>query len=320
MELDWGGVDLSGSGGSGDTFSAMYRALSLWVPDLPIFLAQQFVRDRYRNVTTSRPWASLRANGEIIINTMKSGGTVTTVQGSTSITGLGTAFASTDIGRQFLTGSKAPIYTITNVVGQVLTLDRAYASTSGAGVTYRILDAYATMPSDFARFIVVSDPQNNWRIRHWLTLHDLYRIDPSRITYGTPWGLFDRAYAPDGISPQYELWPYCHSARTYPYYYIRKATDLVNDTDTPITGITGDLITKGALMDVCRWPGTIDRPNPLFAKSRDLYLTFKAEYEDLLINAERLDEETYLTWLAEAEWTTWPYAPMDAASLQKRSW
>ena len=305
-----------------DSFGEMYRALLLWVPDLPIFLAQQFVRDRYRNIATSRPWGALRANGEIVVDAMKVDGSVTTVHGSTSVQGVDTAWTVTDEGRQFMTGGRAPIYNITavDVTNQVLTLDRAYAGTSASGVTYRVLDAYVTMSTDFARFIVVSDSINNWRVQHWLTLHDLNRIDPSRMTYGTPWGLFDRAFSPDGLSPQYELWPYCASTRIFPYYYFRKPTDLVEDTDTPVGGISGDIIVKGALMDVCRWPGTVDRPNPLFAQHRSLYPTFRAEYEDLMVNAEKQDEETYINWLAQAEWGNWPYAPMDAAFLQRHAW
>jgi hypothetical protein len=305
-----------------DTFGEMYRALRLWVPDLPIFLAQQFIRDRYRNVATSRPWSALKSNGELMVEAAKTAGTVTAVHGSNAIQGVDTAWTLSDSGRQFMTGGKAPIYNITAVddVSQVLTLDRVYASISATGLLYRVLDAYVTMPTDFARFEVVSDATNNWRIQHWLTLKDLNRIDPARMTYGTPWGLFDRAFSPDGLSPQYELWPYAHSARVYPYYFFRKPSDLVEDTDRPVGGIGGEMIVKGALMDVCRWPGTIDRPNPLFAQHRSLYPTFRAEYEDLMINAEKQDEETYITWLAQAEWGNWPYAPMDAAFLQRHAW
>jgi hypothetical protein len=305
-----------------DTFGSMTRSLRLWVPDAPIFLAQTLIRDRYRRAAERRPWSALRKEGQFLVQAPNTTGTVTLVRGSATITGSGTAFAATDQYRQFQVGQKAPTYTITTVdVGaQTLTLDHVYGGASATGSTFRIIDAYVTAPLDFMQFIVVYDPLQNWRLRHWMTQQDLAKLDPARSSAGTPWALVDRSFDPITKRPQYELWPFTVSNRVYSYYYVSRVPDLVNDTDEVIYPLRGDVLVRGALADLCRWPGTPERPNPQFGKAIELSRQYEAEYEDQLVELERQDESMYMTWMAEASWANWPYAPMDAAFLQRHSW
>jgi hypothetical protein len=88
----------------------------------------------------------------------------------------------------------------------------------------------------------------------------------------------------------------------------------------------GDEIVRGALADLARWPGTAEHPNPMFARGANggvwtpqLTQSFEAESESMLIDLERQDEEQMLTWLADASWSEWPYAPIDAAFLQSHA-
>jgi hypothetical protein len=244
----------------------MYKALRLWAPDLPIFLAKQLIRDRYRRVCERRIWSSLRAEAEFIVNDAVTAGTVAVTRDSASIVGTGTAWASTDVGRQFQIGNRAPTYTITAVGSTTTaTLDRVYGSDTDAEANYRILDAYVTCPADYKSFIVVYDPFQNWRLRHYVTQDDIARLDPARTTAGTPWALVDRRFSTLTSTlgqAQYELWPYTVSARNYPYFYEKQASDLSADSDIPDVPVRGDVLVRGALADVCRWPGSVERPNP----------------------------------------------------------
>lgn len=304
-----------------DSFESMYRALLMWVPDLPPFLAQQFIRDRYRQAAERRPWSALRKEGEFLINTAKSTGTVAVTRNSTSVVGSGTAFASTDVGRQFQAGLRAPTYTITavDVGAQTLTLDRVFGGDSNAAATYRIMDLYLTVPTDFQRFMHVLDPKMNWRIRHGMGQDELASWDPARTMAGTPWAIVDARFNSAG-RPQYEVWPASLSERNYPYYYVARAGDLINDDDTPFYPLRGDILVKGALVDLCRWPGTPAKPNPMFSKAVELSRQFQQEWEDQLVEMERQDEDMYLTWLSNNPWSTWPLAPMDAAYMQSHAW
>src|SRR5262245_60648430 len=95
-----------------NTFDEMVRSLRLYVPQLPYMLALHFVRDRYRRILERRNWSGLRAEGEFLLNAQKSAGTVTVTRNSVDVVGVGTAFAASDVGRQFKAGAGSPVYTI----------------------------------------------------------------------------------------------------------------------------------------------------------------------------------------------------------------
>lgn len=300
-----------------NSFLEMSRSLRLYCPSLDIFLAQQFIRDAYRQVLDRRPWSGLRAENQIQFNDQKIDGTVTVTNGSPTVVGASTSFAASDIGRQFKAGVGCPIYTITNVVGQTLTLDNNVGIASGAGLSYVVFDGYVTMPSDFKKLIVAVDPQTGYKLRHWVTQDQLLRWDPQRNFFGLPYALVDRRYNSSGIV-QYEAWPYSTAQRVVAYFYTKQGADLTNDTDIPIWPIRSDIIVSRALADVSRWPGTADQPNLMFSRP-DLYRTYIAEFEDKLVDVERQDEEIYMTWLSDTEWYGWPWAPLSANFLQSHA-
>lgn len=307
-----------------DTFSQMYRSLRLWAPDLPIFLAKQLIRDRYRRVAERRIWSHLRAEAEFILDDAKTDGTLTVTRNSDAVVGVGTSFASSDVGRQLMVGNRAPVYTVSAVADPTnLTLDRVWGdSTEGSGLNYRILDAYVTCPADFKSFMVVYDPKQNWRLRHFVTQDDIAKLDPARTTAGTPWALVDRRFSTlTGTLGQatYEMWPYSVSKRNYPYYYEKNVADLSLDADTPEIPIRGDALVRGALADVTRWPGSTERPNPMYDPRGTMAKSWEAEFQDQVAELERQDENTYLTWWSTNEWSAWPYAPLDAAFLQNHA-
>jgi len=303
-----------------DSFGSMVGALRLYVPDLPLTLAEHFIRDRYRRLAERRPWAGLRRESEFLVNAAKTAGTVTVTNNSTSIVGAGSAFAASDVGRQFKIGIGSPIYTVATVTDPThLTLDRVWGGVTAGTQTYKVWDGYVTVPTDFMRFIAVTDPLRGWRLRHWITQDELIRWDPQRTFTGDPYALIDRRFSASGV-PQYELWPYCLTQRGLPYYYIARPADLVDDDDEPFYPMRGDVIVSGALADLCRWPGTPDAKNPMFnLQNMTLFRTFEAEFEDKLVELERADEDVYMTWYANNSWAEWPFAPMSAAYIQSHA-
>jgi hypothetical protein len=303
-----------------NSFLEMSRSLLLYAPSLPILLAQQFIRDRYRRILEIRPWSALRAESEFLIYAAKTAGSVAVVRGSDQVVGTLTAFTLTDIGRQFKASAGSPIYTITNVVviSQTLTLDRVFGGDSAVSASYYVFDGYVTPPSDFMMFMVVTDPRNAWRLQHWVTQDELNRWDPQRTFFGTAYALIDRRFNSVTNTPQYELWPYNTTDRNYPYFYSKRGADLVNPTDIPVWPIRSDIIVYGALADLCLWPGTPDVPNPLFASpyaNRSLSM-FEGKYQDGLIELERRDEEIYMTWLSSMPAGGYPFSPLSAGFMQ----
>lgn len=291
----------------------MSRSLRLYVPQLPASLAEQFIRDRYRRILERRDWAALVREAEFHLNEMGIAGTVAITRGDTTVTGVGTAFAASDVGRQFKVGLSSPIYTITAVSTPTsMTIDRAYGGTTTASETYRIFDGYVTPPDNFLRFVTIIDPQLGWRLHHYVTAEELNTMDPYRINFGIPYMLVDRMYDSTG-KPQYEAWPYASAARTLYYTYILRGDDLVNDEDTPIWPIRSDVIVQGALADAAKWPGTAEQPNPYFARP-DLWKAYEAAFEDLMIEIERRDEDIYMRSLKYPMFTQ--FAPISANWMQ----
>lgn len=311
-----------------NTLLEMSRSLRLYVPQLPITLAQQFIRDRYRRILERRDWSGMRREAQFILNRSKGDGSVTFVRGSSTITGVGTTFASTDIGRQFKAGSGSPVYTITavDVMGQTLTLNMPIGVDDSVAVSYIIVDAYVTPPDDFLRFIVVTNPQMGWRLQHWVTSGELGLMDPQRTFVGQPYVLADRMYNvattvdSNNYRPQYEAWPYATTNQTLYYLYLIQPADLINDDDTPIYPIRSDAVVSGALADVARWPGTNENPNPYFANPK-FWQAYEMEYEDKMIEIERRDEDVYMNMLEMYPMYGYPLAPytFSASYLQSHA-
>jgi hypothetical protein len=305
-----------------NSFEEMSRSLRLYVPQLPYPLAQQFIRDRYRRILELRTWSGSRAEGEFLVTAAETTGTVALTFNNSTVTGTGTSFLSTDVGRQFKGGSGSPVYSITavNTGAQTLTLDRPYGGDTVAASTYTVFNGYVIPPTDFLSFLAVTDPRNAWRLVWWITQDELNRWDPQRVFFGQAYALVDRRFDTTTGQPQFELWPYNTAQRNYPFYYYKRVPDLVQDTDIPIWPIRSDVIVYGALADLCLWPGTPEKPNPLFGSAGKIALAeWKYKYDDGLVELERRDEEIFLTWLATASNMGYPFAPLSASFIQSHA-
>lgn len=309
-----------------NSFLDITRNLRLYVPQLPIPLAQQFIRDRYRRILQARDWSATRREAEFLLADMKNAGTVDVVRNSVTVEGNSTAFTSTDVGRQFKVGMGSPVYTITavDVGAQTLTLDRVYGVTTAVAQQYWIIDAYLTPPDDFLRFTCIVDPLQGWALRWWVTQQELNAMDPQRTFFGQPYLLADKFFnnATAGSSqpkPMYEAWPYNQNSRTLYYNYTIEVPDLINDTDIPIWPVNTDVLVSGALSDVARWPGTKDQPN-MYYQRPDYWKSYEMDFQDKMITLERRDEELYMNMLMQ-----WPYSgylnvtPMSASFIQSHA-
>lgn len=312
-----------------NTLLEMSRSLRLYVPQLPITLAQQFIRDRYRRILRKRDWSGLRREAQFILNRAKSDGSVTFTRSALTVAGVGTTFDADDVGRQFKAGSGSPVYTITavNPGTQVLTLNMPIGVDDAVETSYIIMDAYVTPPDDFLRFLVVSNPQMGWRLYINVTSGELSLMDPQRTFSGQPYCLADRMYdvATESTNatrrPQFEAWPYATSNQTLYYLYMVEGADLVNDDDVPVWPISTDAIVSGALADVTRWPGTIENPNPYFTRP-EYWKAYEMEYEDKMIEIERRDEDIFMNMLEMYPMMGLPMAPFtfSASWLQSHAY
>jgi len=75
-------------------------------------------------------------------------GTLTVVAGSADVTLAGGTATFKMIGRKIRINGENTYYTIINIDGAVISLNRTYLGTSGAGITYQIFDNTYDLPSD----------------------------------------------------------------------------------------------------------------------------------------------------------------------------
>lgn len=302
-----------------DTFGQAVRLVRLHAPMVPYMLAQNWVKAAYEEVCDMRAWSWLRAQGEFLINQQRSG-TVDVVRANATVTGVGLTFQSSDLNRQFRVGSDAPPYTIIDVDtgANTITLDALYAGATASGTNGIVLDAYVTCPVDFRRFLVVTDPVNNWQLRLWITQGELDRWDAQRSSTGTPFCIVNRRLATSGSIAgrvQYEMWPYQTADHSYSFYYIRGPEALTDSTTFlgPLAS-NGNMLVDRALADAAAWPGLEGKKNPYFNPALAAYK--KAEFREQCDRLEVVDEDVYNTWLVTDPWMSMPYAPLDAKFMQ----
>lgn len=248
-----------------DTFESCWRRVLLHAPEVPVFLARQWIQDVYRELGQSRPFVWLTRETHLSVRASRSVAVMAT-NGSTTLTSAG-LFLSTDAGRQ-LKGT-LPIYSIAAFTDvNTITLDKPWAGSTGAA-TVTILDQYLACPTDFGAFKQIVDTSAMRVIPFWFTQDQLNAMDPHRTSTGDPQRLLV-ARGVSTITPTlgrmlYEWWPAPTAARTYPALYTIKPEALV-DTDQFRGALAdrGDVLVEGALVYCARWPGTREKPNPYF--------------------------------------------------------
>jgi hypothetical protein len=276
------------------TYGELWKKLLLYCPFVPIPLAQEWVKSRHRQlIDMASMWGGQVAESQFILPAAYSTGTVALVNSSTAVVGTGTVWTVAHVGQQLYTGGTGPYYTISAVADAThLTLERAFGGTSSASSTYEIAQCYVTPPSDFLSFKSIKDPVNNWRLRFNVSQEQLDLRDAQRSTTGDARVFADYRHSSSQI-PRYEVWPRVITAKLYPFLYIKRPADLSSDSDTVMFPLRGDEVLKGALADLAMWPGTESRKNPTF--NIQLANRYESEYQEMAMQLQRVDQETYLT-------------------------
>src|SRR6266851_462975 len=301
------------------TFESVWRAVLAHCPMAGALLCREWVQWAYEEYGIARAWSDLRVESAITVADQRSG-TCTPTQGSAIVAGGTLLFTAADVGRQFRISS-IPIYTIVSVSlagGTSATLNRTWQEASGL-VTATILDAYVTMPLDFARFLAVTDPPNKWRLRWWISSDVLNRYDPGRMGVGNARMLVNQSYSPVASAAgqvRYELYPYQTSARSYPMWYFKKAP-ILSDDDVflgPLANRAKDVLVEGALSRCALWPGiSATQKNPYF--NLPLAKAHEDRFREKTTTLQVADDDLYFEDLPASEFAYAEF-PWDAAWLQ----
>jgi hypothetical protein len=303
------------------TYEQLFKRLIVHAPDVSVPLAMEFINTAYSRALALHDWSALRALVNVYIPAAESTGTLSMTQGSSTITGVGTAFTSDMEGRQVRVDAQ-PYFTILSVQSPTsLTVDRAWVKPSATGLAYEITLSIITTPSDFGHFISFVDPENNWKLHTSFLSENIDQWDAERTSAGTsflvvPQGVTGSGYATIAAGlRRFELWPRPSGAHVYSYSYIRKPPLLNAYSDRPIWPIRGDVIRAGAIAELCKWPGSRQTPNPHF--DLNLSALYAEDFRRELGRCAREDQEVAPTNISyDDPFNGLMFAPLDARFIQ----
>jgi len=168
------------------TYGALRLRLSKLAPGTDLELLDGWIQDRYTEILDQLPWKRQENESVLQVPASYITGTITAVQGSNAITGVGTTWSSAMNGLMIRIANQTEYYQFTDVNTVSATLDRNYEAPSAAALAYRIDQPVFLLPAN-ARYVTQVRPLHN-RAKP-LTLvspNELNRIAPWRSTYGTP--------------------------------------------------------------------------------------------------------------------------------------
>lgn len=279
-----------------DTFPGIARKLLLRCPSAPLTLAQDWVRDSFRDVVEYRRWSWLWKYGTVNIPAVYNTGTAAVTFGDATITLTGCVTDSSWVGRQFRIAGNSAILTIasiTNATTFELDANTPWPGSTASGLSYSIYQAYYFMPSDFHAFISIGIPNQTRKVAHLnVSKADLDRIDFARSSTGTP----PRVIVPfdyyNGL-PRWEFWPHQMVQSYATMTYEARPIDPFDPGATVPHLLPSDLILERALMYCARWPGPArETPNPYY--SEPLYEFHRGNYEKRLGLVIKQDNEHML--------------------------
>ncbi len=270
-------------------------------PDVGQFLAQNLVRNAFLRVAERRRWSWLIKFGQFVSPNPYTTGTVSVVQGSTTVTGVATAWLSavpTLLYQQFRIGINAPIYTIVEVTDDThLELSSAYGGATQSSQVYRIYQCFFPTPTDYHSMLTLWDPAMNWQLNLNIKQEQLNNWDAQRANMGNAYMVSYRDTSQYFIGttpttpgvPRLELWPHS-TGRTFPYLYESRCVDISDPASILPRFIRGDMLLEMAMADAAYYPGTRDKPNAYKDISSARRHESKAEL--MIAEAERQDDET----------------------------
>jgi len=287
-----------------DTYAQIWGRVLGFCPSAGALLAQRWTVDAFRRISERRTWSYLVKYNQFILPQVYNTGTVSVTQGLTAVTGSGTTFSPSMVGRQFRIGNATPIYTIASYTSATqIDLQFPWGGASVAGSGYQIYLCYLTPATDFHAFISVYDPNFNWQLRLNVSQQELNNWDAQRANTGQAYVVASYDYSPNFGStpglPRYEVWPHNLSNYVYPYLYESRAQDLDEPGALLPRFIRGDLVMDMALESAAKWPGpSVDDPNPYYDLNLADRIQKRNEYE--LGQLERQDDETFENMVAYA--------------------
>ena len=242
------------------TWGQLRLQLQASAPSVSLDLIDEYLNTRYSSILDRTAWQGLEAHSTIqTVAAYESGtSTATLTVGSATVTGSGTAFSSSHVGRSFYRPGDSAIYTVAAYSSPTLiTLDRGYegsgneaAGTVHAGCSFVVMLHLYTLPADCKAVVSVLHPATALPMPK-LTKQDLDAAVGSRANIGDP-----SAYCPYddlvGVLQRVEFYPPPRYSRGYVLDYIQKPSPFSgsNTSDSPVSWVTDTVLLNGCRADI----------------------------------------------------------------------
>lgn len=222
--------------------------------DVGLLNAAAWVQERYEELT-SRRMKHLQRHASVSIPAVLATGTVTHTLGSTTVTGDAAAratWSSAVVGRYFQTRNVwAKIASINGT--PALTLDVASTEETVTGAAYRIVQRYATLPTDVQYLSGYFVHQRRRRPVYVGGMPELEILQPDRLyRVGGPEYIAESGVNTTTRARQIEVYPYSTQAEVLEFRYWAKPTTYALTDELP-SFITTNELKEGVLIDVMRW-------------------------------------------------------------------
>lgn len=292
----------------------MMGEVQLWNPDAPVWLVRRWIANNYRALVDHKNWSGMLVRGQVTVPTAYAVGNVSVTTGSNVVTGNGTAWDITMVGRQFRVGFTTPISTITQVnpVAQTLLLDTPWGGVSLTGAGYQIFQNLVSFGPRIKNLFTVVNQAQGFRLQLHVPQEVLNINDTWRTSTGWTFAVSDREASPLG-EQQYELYPIPTFQQAFPFLASIQPPDLVNDGDYPAPYIRADIIVTMSIADALIYHG---KQSKWYDPGQSQALRAKAQYE--LEKCARQDNDWIqkdLRW----EFERYPAFQMGAAFWQSHS-
>ncbi len=295
-----------------NTFNDIWREMVFYNPDVPSRLLQAWVKDAFQEIRDAKLWSWAVGETDFLTIAAVSGGTITVTNASAAIVGVGTAFAAAHVGKQIKIGGR--VFTIASRSDTTnLVIDKNWPLATAGSTSYSILDAYVTVPTDFYGFVSVIDPDVPAKLWTNFDVSHIDFLDSKRTTTGNPRLLADLKWSADSTpAPMYELWPHQTGLKGLRALYWKIHSDFSKSQALPYT-ISDRVIKHYVKSELADWPGTIERPNPMFSRLRSVHA--RAKFEKSLEDLMMQDDDIFNTDF----WIDTPMTPLSDKFLREHS-
>lgn len=263
-----------------------------------------------QDVCARRPWTFMESSEQIPTVSDYTTGTVSINSGSTSGTGSGTAFTSTQTGYYIQFAGANDWYKFTQTGATTFTIDQPYqAKANATNVTFTLRKFYYSLSSSCDRILNIVNWDTPLRMLQvdFKTTSELNPLAQSTNTsYAyTPWG-----YDSSG-NIQIIPYPFPSDNRILQIKTIQRPTDFVNSTDTPsIPNKYAHLLSWGAIAIGYMFKGKewLEMSQAWNAKFEQRLSDMKAEYrlsEDYQPILRSIDSIQRTKWIQfPGQWPT----------------